>query len=83
VATPHYQHAEQIEAAAPSGKHVLCGKLIAATVAEADLLSWFLGQEAHSVTTEINVTIEGNVGVTDFIRFSVRFGDSSIGSARC
>ena len=32
---------------------------------ETDLLRWFTGQAARSVTAEINVTIEGNVGVTD------------------
>jgi myo-inositol 2-dehydrogenase/D-chiro-inositol 1-dehydrogenase len=164
VATPEYLHAEQVEAAAAAGKHVLCEKPMAPSLEEADrmiaacaragvkllighsrrftrrymeiraaidrgdigrvrllrenerrartepqiwwtpahwtgnpqlsggapmmnaihetdLLRWFTGQEARSVTAEINVTIEGNVGVTDFISLTVRFADGAIGSA--
>jgi myo-inositol 2-dehydrogenase/D-chiro-inositol 1-dehydrogenase len=43
-------------------------------------MRWFVGQEAQSVTAEINVTIAGNVGVTDFISLSVGFADGAIGS---
>lgn len=164
VATPEFLHAEQVEAAAAAGKHVLCEKPIAPSLAEADrmiaacraagvqllighsrrftrkymevraaidrgeigrvrlmrenerrmrglpqvwwtpahwtgnpqisggapmmnaihetdLMRWFIGQEAVSVTAEINVTIAGNVGVTDFISLSVAFADGAIGSA--
>ncbi len=164
VATPEYLHAEQVVAAAAAGKHVLCEKPIAPSLAEADrmiaacrdagvrllvghsrrftrkymeiqaaiargeigrvrlmrenerrmrgrpqvwwtpahwtgnpqvsggapmmnaihetdLLRWFCGQEAVSVTAEINVTVAGNVGVTDFISLSVAFADGAIGSA--
>ena len=164
IATPEYLHAEQVEAAAAAGKHVLCEKPIAPSLAEADrmigacaaagvellighsrrftrrymeiraaldrgdigpvrllrenerrsravpqvwwtprhwtgnpqisggapmmnaiheadLLRWFTGQEAASVQAEINVTIDGNVGVIDFISLTVRFRDGAIGSA--
>lgn len=164
VATPEYLHAEQVVAAAEAGKHVLCEKPIAPSLAEADrmiaacraagvnllighsrrftrrymeiraaidrgeigavrllrenerrsraipqvwwtpahwtgnpqvsggapmmnaiheadLLRWFTGQEAESVQAEINTTIEGNVGVIDFISLTVRFQGGSIGSA--
>jgi myo-inositol 2-dehydrogenase/D-chiro-inositol 1-dehydrogenase len=36
VATPEYLHAEQVEAAAAAGKHILCEKPIAPSLAEAD-----------------------------------------------
>ena len=36
VATPEYLHAEQVSAAAAAGKHVLCEKPLARTLAEAD-----------------------------------------------
>jgi myo-inositol 2-dehydrogenase/D-chiro-inositol 1-dehydrogenase len=164
IATPEYAHAEQVEAAAAAGKHVLCEKPIAPSLAEADrmisacaragvqllighsrrhtrryqevraavdrgdigdvrlfrenerrsrgmpqvwwtprhwtgnpqvsggapmmnaiheadLMRWFVGAEARSVTAEINVTIEGNVGVTDFISLTVAFENGAIGSA--
>ncbi len=164
IATPEYLHAEQVEAAAAAGKHVLCEKPIAPSLAEADrmiaacraagvnllighsrrftrrymeikaaldrgdigpvrllrenerrsraipqvwwtpahwtgnpqisggapmmnaihetdLLRWFTGQEAAAVQAEINTTIEGNVGVIDFISLTVRFRDGAIGSA--
>jgi myo-inositol 2-dehydrogenase/D-chiro-inositol 1-dehydrogenase len=164
VATPEYLHAEQVEAAAAAGKHVLCEKPIAPSLAEADrmiaacaaagvhllvghsrrftrrymevraaldrgdigevrllrenerrsrsvpqrwwtpahwtgnpqvsggapmmnaihetdLLRWFSGQEARSVTAESNVTLSGNVGVTDFISFTIGFAGGAIGSA--
>ncbi len=48
---------------------------------ETDLMRWFIGAEASSVTAEINVTIEGNVGVTDFISLTVAFANGAIGSA--
>ena len=48
---------------------------------EADLLRWFIGAEAESVTAETNVTIAGNVGVIDFISLSVKFAGGAIGSA--
>ena len=164
IATPEYLHAEQVEAAAAAGKHVLCEKPIAPTVAEADrmiaacdragvhllighsrrftrrymevraaldrgdigelrlirenerrpravpqvwwtprhwtgdpaisggapmmnaihetdLMRWFVGREAEAVTAETAVTIEGNMGVIDFISLSVRFAGGAIGSA--
>jgi myo-inositol 2-dehydrogenase/D-chiro-inositol 1-dehydrogenase len=164
IATPEYLHADQVEAAASAGKHVLCEKPIAPSLAEADrmiaacasagvnllvghsrrftrrylevraaldrgeigtlrlfrenerrsrgrpqvwwtpahwtgnpqisggapmmnaiheadLMRWFIGHEAESVDAEINVTIEGNVGVTDFISLTVRFAGGAIGSA--
>ncbi len=164
VATPEYLHAEQVCAAAAAGKHVLCEKPIAPSLAEADrmigacaaagvqllighsrrftrrymeiraavdrgeigevrlfrenerrsraipqiwwtprhwtgnpqvsggapmmnaihetdLMRWFIGQEARSVTAEVNTTIEGNVGVIDFISLTVRFANGAIGSA--
>jgi len=164
IATPEYLHAEQVEAAAAAGKHVLCEKPIAPSLAEADrmiaacaragvrllighsrrftrrymevraaldrgdigdvrlirenerrsranpqiwwtprhwtgdprvsggapmmnaihetdLMRWFIGREAETVTAEINVTIEGNIGVTDFISLTVRFAGGAIGSA--
>jgi predicted dehydrogenase len=164
IATPEHFHAQQVEAAAAAGKHVLCEKPIAPSLAEADrmiaacaaahvhllighsrrhtrryqevraalvrgeigrlrlfrenerrsrgvpqvwwtphhwtgnpqisggapmmnaihetdLMRWFIGAKASSVTAEINTTIEGNVGVTDFISLTVRFEDGAIGSA--
>jgi myo-inositol 2-dehydrogenase/D-chiro-inositol 1-dehydrogenase len=36
VATPEYLHCEQVEAAAAAGKHILCEKPMAQSVAEAD-----------------------------------------------
>ena len=48
---------------------------------EADLMRWFIGKEARSVTAETNVTIEGNVGVIDFISLTVGFACGAIGSA--
>ena len=164
IATPEYLHADQVEAAAAAGKHVLCEKPMARTLAEADrmiaacaaagvqllvghsrrftrrymeiraavdrgdigdirlmrenerrmralpqvwwtpahwtgnpqvsggapmmnaiheadLLRWFTGAQARTVQAEINVTIEGNVGVTDFISFTVGFDNGAIGSA--
>ena len=164
IASPEYLHAEQVEAAAAAGKHVLCEKPVAPTLAEADrmiaacaqagvhllvghsrrftrrymavraaldrgaigevrlfrenerrprgvpqvwwtprhwtgdpaisggapmmnaihetdLMRWFIGREAESVTAETAVTIEGNVGVIDFISLSVRFAGGAIGSA--
>lgn len=164
VATPEYLHAEQVEAAAAAGKHVLCEKPIAPSLAEADrmieacaragvhllvghsrrftrrymevkraldageigtlrlirenerrsravpqlwwtprhwtgnpaisggapmmnaihetdLMRWFVGAEAETVTAETAVTIEGNVGVLDFISLTVRFAGGAIGSA--
>ncbi len=163
IATPEYLHAEQVEAAAAAGKHVLCEKPIAPTLAEADrmidacaragvhllvghsrrftrrymdvraaldrgeigelrlirenerrprgrpqvwwtprhwtgdttisggapmmnaihetdLMRWFVGREAEAVTAETAVTIEGNVGVIDFISLSIRFAGGAIGS---
>jgi len=164
VATPEYAHADQVEAAASAGKHVLCEKPIAPTLAEADrmiaacacagthllvghsrrftrrymeirtaidrgeigtprlvrenerrsraipqlwwtprhwtgdpavsggapmmnaiheadLLRWFIGAEPEWVTAETAVTIEGNVGVLDFLSLTVRFRGGAIGSA--
>ena len=48
---------------------------------EADLLRWFIGAEARSVYAEFAVTIEGNVGVPDFISLTVNFTNGAIGSA--
>ena len=48
---------------------------------EADLMRWFIGAEPETVTAETGVTIEGNVGVIDFITLSVRFAGGAIGSA--
>lgn len=164
IASPEYAHAEQVEAAAAAGKHVLCEKPIAPSLAEVDrmiaacaaagvrllighsrrhtrryqeirwaidrgeigevrlfrenerrargvpqvwwtprhwtgnpqisggapmmnaihecdLMRWFTGREAAHVTAEMAVTIEGNVGVTDFISLSVGFAGGAIGSA--
>ena len=38
ITTPEFLHAEQMIAAAKAGKHVLCEKPIAATLAEADAM---------------------------------------------
>jgi myo-inositol 2-dehydrogenase/D-chiro-inositol 1-dehydrogenase len=164
IATPEYLHVQHVEAAAAAGKHVLCEKPMARTLAEADrmiaacadagvhllighsrrftrrymeihaaiargdigavrlirenerrgrvtpqiwwtprhwtgdpqlsggapllnaiheadLLRWFTGVEARSVSAELNVTIPGNVGVPDFISFTVEFANGAIGSA--
>jgi len=164
IATPEYLHARQVDAAAAAGKHILCEKPMARTVAEADtmiaacadagvhllighsrrftrrymeihaaiargdigsvrlirenerrarvtpqiwwtpahwtgdpqlsggapllnaiheadLLRWFTGAEARTVSAEMNVTIPGNVGVPDFISFTVEFAGGAIGSA--
>ena len=164
VATPEYLHAEQVAAAAAAGKHVLCEKPMARTLAEADrmisacaaagvqllighsrrftrrymeiraaidrgdvgtvrlmrenerrarvvpqvwwtplhwtgdpqvsggapflnaihetdLLRWFAGAEPRTVSAELNVTIPGNVGVPDFISFTVEFAGGAIGSS--
>ena len=48
---------------------------------ETDLMRWFVGAQPETVTAEIGVTIEGNVGVPDFISLSVRFAGGAIGSA--
>jgi len=164
VATPEYLHADQIEASAAAGKHVLCEKPMAPSLAEADrmiaacaaagvhllighsrrftrrymeikaaidrgeigtvrllrenerrprmvpqiwwtpahwtgnpqlcggaplinaiheadLLRWFASAEPRTVTAEMNITIEGNVGVPDFISLTVAFVNGAIGSA--
>jgi predicted dehydrogenase len=164
IATPEHLHAQQVEAAAAAGKHVLCEKPMARTLAEADrmiadcadagvqllighsrrftrrymeihaaiargdigtvrlvrenerrarvvpqvwwtplhwtgdpqlsggaplmnaiheadLLRWLTGSEARTVSAELNVTIPGNVGVTDFISFTIEFANGAIGSA--
>jgi len=166
IATPEYLHCEQVEAAAATGKHILCEKPMANSLAEADrmiaaaaragvallighsrrftrrymeirasvdrgevgsvrlmrenerrprmktgeqvwwtpkhwtgnpnvaqgvaminaiheadLLRWFIGAEARSVYAETAVTIEGNIGVPDFLSLTVRFANGAIGSA--
>jgi len=166
IATPEYLHCEQVEAAAAAGKHILCEKPMAQSVAEADrmiaaaaragvhllighsrrftrrymeiraavdrgdigtvrlmrenerrprmksgeqvwwtpkhwtgnpnvsqgvamlnaiheadLLRWFIGAEARTVYAESAVTIEGNVGVPDFLSLTVTFANGAIGSA--
>ena len=164
IATPEYLHMQQVEAAAAAGKHVLCEKPMARTLAEADrmiaacaeagvhllighsrrftqrymeihaaiargdigtvrlirenerraravpqiwwtprhwtgdpqvsggaplinaiheadLLRWFTGADARTVSAELNVTISENVGVPDFISFTVAFANGAIGSA--
>ncbi len=48
---------------------------------EADLLRWFIGAEPVAVQAETGVTIEGNVGVIDFITLTARFASGAIGSA--
>jgi len=48
---------------------------------EADLLRWFIGAEARTVYAESAVTIEGNVGVPDFLSLTVTFANGAIGSA--
>ncbi len=60
---------------------VSTGASLINAIHEADLLRWFTGAEARSVSAELNVTIPGNVGVTDFISFTVKFADGAIGSS--
>jgi predicted dehydrogenase len=47
---------------------------------EVDLLRWFTGAEPVTAYAEHAVTIEGNVGVPDFMSFVVRFASGAIGS---
>jgi predicted dehydrogenase len=65
-----------------TGNPQICGGApMINAIHETDLLRWFAGQEAESVTAESNVTIAENVGVTDFITLTVRFADGAIGSS--
>jgi myo-inositol 2-dehydrogenase/D-chiro-inositol 1-dehydrogenase len=48
---------------------------------EMDLLRWFAGAEPVSAYAEHAVTVEGNVGVPDFLSFVLRFANGAIGSA--
>jgi myo-inositol 2-dehydrogenase/D-chiro-inositol 1-dehydrogenase len=47
---------------------------------EVDLLRWFAGAEPASAYAEQAVTVEGNVGVPDFLSFVLRFTNGAIGS---
>jgi myo-inositol 2-dehydrogenase/D-chiro-inositol 1-dehydrogenase len=47
---------------------------------EADLLRWFIGSAPVAVFAEHSVNAEGNVGVPDFLTFTVRFADGAVGS---
>jgi myo-inositol 2-dehydrogenase/D-chiro-inositol 1-dehydrogenase len=47
---------------------------------EVDLLRWFSGAEPASVYAEQAVTVQGNVGVADFLSFVLRFTNGAIGS---
>jgi predicted dehydrogenase len=47
---------------------------------EVDLLRWFIAAQPVSVYAEHAISIEGNVGVPDFMSFVVRFANGAIGS---
>ncbi|MGE3992104.1 Gfo/Idh/MocA family protein [Pseudorhodoplanes sp.] len=57
------------------------GVALMAGVHEADILRWFVGAEAVSVYAQHDVTGEGNVGIPDFISFTVKFSNGGIGSS--
>ena len=47
---------------------------------EVDLLRWFTGVEAVTAYAEHAISIEGNIGVPDFMSFVVRFANGALGS---
>jgi myo-inositol 2-dehydrogenase/D-chiro-inositol 1-dehydrogenase len=57
------------------------GVALLAGIHEADLLRWFIGAEPVSVYAQHMVTMEDNVGVPDFLTFTVRFSNGAIGSS--
>jgi predicted dehydrogenase len=56
------------------------GIALSHAIHEVDLLRWFTGVEPVSAYAEHAVTIEGNVGVPDFMSFVIRFANGALGS---
>jgi len=60
---------------------VSVGAALTNGIHEADLLRWFTGSEPVGVFAEHKITIEGNRGVPDFVTWTVRFANGSVGSS--
>jgi predicted dehydrogenase len=60
---------------------VSVGAALTNGIHEMDLLRWFAGSEPISVFAEHKVTVEGNIGVPDFLTCTVHFADGTIGSS--
>jgi myo-inositol 2-dehydrogenase/D-chiro-inositol 1-dehydrogenase len=56
------------------------GIALSHAIHESDLLRWFTGAQPVSAYAEHAVTIDGNVGVPDFMSFVIRFANGAIGS---